>query len=103
MALREINTITVAQSGTEAVHTVKDNQPTLILFDTQLPDDDVWDILRQVKTICPDAIIVVMIDQIDQKGPALMAGANNVHIKGSSANQLYLTLEDLLASLNTNG
>ena len=102
MALREISSITVVQSGREAVHTVKDSQPTLIIFDTQLPDEDAWDMIRQVKTICPNAMIVVMIDQIDQKGPALMAGANNVHIKGSSATQLYLALEDLLTSRNPN-
>jgi DNA-binding NarL/FixJ family response regulator len=95
--LHQIKEISVAQSGSEAIVLATNQRPALMLFDTELPEDDIWETIRQLRSICPHAMIVVMIDRINQREPALEASANSVQMKGFSAAELFLTLEELLA------
>jgi DNA-binding NarL/FixJ family response regulator len=102
MVLRQIKGIRVAQTGQEAIDLTNACKPALVLFDTELPDEDIWQTLRQVRELCPNAMIVVMIDRIDQREPALKASANSVQMKGFSAADLFMTLEELLAQHHAN-
>jgi DNA-binding NarL/FixJ family response regulator len=100
--LHQVKEINVAQNGPEAIALASRQQPALVLFDSELPEEDIWKTVRHLRVVCPNAVIVAMIDRLNQKEPALAASANSVQMKGFSAADLFLTLEDLIARHQAN-
>lgn len=87
--------IFTAEDSATALKRIPPRRPTLLFLDTDLPGDEVWFLLRQVKVKWPDIKCIVLIDTFRQRQTARVAGADGVLLKGFSAAHLYSTINRL--------
>ena len=86
-----------ADDSASALRAVAERQPALILLDTNLPDDQVWTLLEQVKAQWPHVQCLVLAENRRQRQTARAAGADRVLIKGCPAKEFYAITTELLA------
>ena len=95
----------VAETGSVAVlaemHTRF--QPDLVVLDANVPDEDVWQALAQLKSTCAQTKSCVLVENNDQQRKAEISGADLVLHKGFPAAELAEILEELLTQINNEG
>jgi DNA-binding NarL/FixJ family response regulator len=71
-------------------------RPALILVDADLPEEDVWLLLEQLKLLWPQTRCVVLTDTVWPTLQSEAASAYEVLLKGYPAAKLSTVLEQLL-------
>jgi DNA-binding NarL/FixJ family response regulator len=84
-----------AGDGQEAIRLAKTLKPDLVLLDISLPDKNGIEVTRELKSLFPEILILIvsMHAKIDYIADALRAGALGYVIKGSAAERLVQGLE----------
>jgi DNA-binding NarL/FixJ family response regulator len=80
-----------------ALRTITETHPRLVLLDAGLPDAEIPMIVAAVKTNGSGSRCLVLVDDFRQKKQALAAGADVALIKGTSATELFETIEGLIS------
>jgi len=86
--------VKTAQSGKEAIETVKNIPIDVVLTDLRMPDTDGMEVLHQAKEINPDIDVIVMtaFGSIEGATSAMKSGAVDFVTKPIDLDQLELTL-----------
>jgi DNA-binding NarL/FixJ family response regulator len=79
-----------------AVQMMAQYNPALILLDVDLPDDQVWDLLKQIQLTRPQTRCLFLVNSIQQQQAARAAGAHAALLKGFGTAELFTTIEKLL-------
>ena len=72
-------------------------QPDVVLMDANLPEEQAWAALRQIKEEWSQTQSIVLVEDSQQQQKAQAAGADVVLIKGYPAARLIATIEGLLS------
>lgn len=72
-------------------------QPDLVVLDANLPGNEDWIVLRQVKETWSQSRCLVLTDNAQQRHEAEFAGAEVVLPKGFRAARLFETIQGLLS------
>jgi DNA-binding NarL/FixJ family response regulator len=72
-------------------------QPDVVLLDANLPEDQVWAALEQIKAEWTQTGSIVLVEDSEQQQEALAAGADVVLLKGYPAAGLIEAIEGLLS------
>ena len=86
-----------ADDGAAALNMVLEQQPLVVLLDTNLPGQQGWGVLEQIKAQQPQTHCLVLADSVRQWQTAWAAGADGVLLKGFSTAELFATIEKMLA------
>ena len=73
-------------------------QPDIVLLDADLPGEQVWSALREIKEEWSQTRSIVLVKDSQQQQKAQVAGADVVLIKGYPAARLIATIEELLST-----
>ncbi len=96
-----ISAVLVAEDTDSALRLVENHQPALIIL--ELPSPQVRATINEIKTQWPQIYIIVMVDDIAQGKDVETSGADNVLIKGFSAQKFVALIESLLSLRSVNG
>ncbi len=94
-AIPQIEMIGQADDGASALKSVVEHRPALVLLDTNLPGNEVWAVLRQIKAQWPQARCLIMSDSGQQRRAAQAAGADGMLLKGFLAAELLAAIKEL--------
>jgi len=94
-AIPQIEMIDHVGDGASAIKSVVEHRPALVLLDTNLPGDEVWAVLRQIKAQWPQARCLIMSDSGQQRRAAKAAGADGMLLKGFLAAELVAVIKKL--------
>jgi DNA-binding NarL/FixJ family response regulator len=88
----------IIQVGDSAVilNLITWSSPALLLLDTDLADNNLANILKQIKTIAPYLHCIVLAHTYQQQELAQTAGADSVLLVGFSTENLFATVEGIL-------
>jgi len=86
-----------ADDSSSALRMSAEHRPALVLVDTNLPNDDVLTVLRQIKARQPQTRCLVLADNGQKQEDIAAAGADAVLRKGFPAEELFDTVERLLS------
>ncbi|NAX34964.1 response regulator, partial [Vibrio sp. V29_P1S30P107] len=86
--------ITIVGTGRDAIESLNQRKPDLILLDLRLPDMTGMDVLRAVKERSPDVPVIFMTahGSIDTAVEAMRYGAQDFLIKPCEADRLRITV-----------
>jgi two-component system, NarL family, response regulator LiaR len=89
--------IGVFENGEDAVATIPELQPDIVLMDIGLPGINGIDCVRQLKPLCPRVqfMICTVYDEDEKIFDALAAGANSYILKRSDSDTLLNSIRDL--------
>lgn len=90
-----LDSIFTADDSATALKRIPPRRPQLLFLDADMPGDEVWFLLRQIKAKWPDITCIALIDSFRQRQTAHAAGADGVLLKGFSAAHLYSTINRL--------
>lgn len=96
-AMPQIEMMDPVDDGPSALKKMAEHQPALVLLDTNLPDDQVWTLLQQIKARWPQIQCLILADSGRQQQTAQAAGADGVLIKGFPTKELYASVKRLLS------
>ena len=88
--------VAIATHSFLAMQMMAQYNPALILLDVDLPDDQVWDLLKQIQLTRPQTRCLFLVNSIQQQQAARAAGAHAALLKGFGAAELFTTIEKLL-------
>ena len=89
-----------ADNTSLALRMIAERRPALVLVDTNLPDDGVLTVLRQIKARESQTRCLVLADNGQKQADVAAAGADAVLRKGFPAEELFDTVERLLSTLS---
>lgn len=91
--------VAVSQVGdaSAALRTITETHPRLVLLDAGLPDAEISMVVTAIKANGSGSRCLVLVDDFRQKQQALVAGADVALIKGTSAIELFETIEGLIS------
>lgn len=95
-AMPQVDVIGEVTDGDRALEVVREYHPDLVLLDTDLPGDEEWRVLKQVKSRWPKIQCIVLADDVQQQREAEALGADVVLLKGILPAKLAATVERLL-------
>ena len=78
-------------------------QPDVVLLDANLPEEQVWAALRQIKQEWCQTRSIVLVEDSQQQQKAQAAGADVALLKGYPAAKLIATIEGLLSQEEEGG
>ena len=73
-------------------------QPDVVLMDADLPGEQVWSALREIKTEWSQTRSIVLVEDSQQQQKAQAAGADVALIKGYPAARLITAIGELLST-----
>jgi DNA-binding NarL/FixJ family response regulator len=76
---------------------VVEQQPLVVLLDTNLPGEQGWGVLEQIKVQRPHTRCLVLADSVRQRQTAWAAGADGVLLKGFSTAELFAAIDRVLS------
>ena len=95
-SMQGIDVIAQVDDALAALKILEQGYPALMLLDANLPYTDAKVVLQYTKSKWPQAKCVVLAANIHQKRQAKADGADEVLLKGFSANTLFSTIRILL-------
>ena len=98
MSLPQIEIVRLVEDAPSALRVVTEYNPALVLVDTNLADNGVLNISRQIKVEGFQSRCLILTDNIQQQQEAIAAGADTVLVKGIPAAKLFEIIEELLSS-----
>lgn len=83
-----------ARDGQEALRLATEKQPNIILMDITMPNMDGLDATRQLKTLCPEALVLALTVHEDKQYfmEMLAAGASGYLTKQAAADELVAAI-----------
>ena len=96
MSIPQVDIIGQVGDGAQALEMVCGHHPDLVLLDVNLPNDEEWQVLKQVKTLQPETRCIVLADDVSQQQQARILGADVVLLKGFPPAKLADIIEKLL-------
>lgn len=85
-----------ADDGESGLQMVTTLCPKVVLLDVNLPDNQVWILLQDIKQICPETQCIVLVDSMKQQQQAELSGADAVLLKGFATSEIFVTIKNLL-------
>jgi NarL family two-component system response regulator LiaR len=85
-----------ASNGREAVQSVQERQPHMVLMDVLMPEVDGLEATAQIKALWPQVKVVVLSMYLEYRDEALAAGADAFVGKGEPADRLLAVLSALM-------
>lgn len=87
--------VSVAESGKEAIATIRKERPELVLTDLKMPEMDGITLLHEIKRIKPDTMVIVLTayGTVETAVQAMKAGAFYYLMKPINFDELELTLK----------
>lgn len=95
-SLPQVSTVEQTHSASAALRMVEAKLPKLVLVDSNLPGEDAWAMLNQLKTRRPAVRCVVLSESVQHCRQAEAAGASQALLSGIPAPKLSVALEGLL-------
>jgi DNA-binding NarL/FixJ family response regulator len=95
MSIPHVDIIGQVGDGPHALEMVREHHPDLVLLDN-LPGDEEWWVLGQIKTRWPEIRCIVLADDVRQQQKATTLGADIVLLKGFPPAKLADIIERLL-------
>jgi DNA-binding NarL/FixJ family response regulator len=92
-----LKVVGIASHSFLAMQMLAQYNPTLVLLDVDLPDNQAWVLLKQIQLKQPQTRCLLFVNSIEQQRAARIAGANAVLLKGFEAMELFATIEKLLS------
>ncbi|CAG0993293.1 hypothetical protein PLCT2_02596 [Planctomycetaceae bacterium] len=92
-AVNWIAQIELADDGPAGLRLIADYSPALVLLDTLLPEEQVWETLRQIKLKRATVRCVVLAQTRAQEQQAQVAGADGVLLNGFSSEAFFDLME----------
>ncbi|MGC9395917.1 MAG: response regulator [Anaerolineae bacterium] len=96
-SLPQVAAVEQAHTAATALQMVEAKSPALVLVDSNLPGEEAWTILTQLKARRPAIRCVVLSETVQHYRQAEAAGANRALLNGIPAPKLSVALEGLLA------
>lgn len=96
-AIPNVDRIYQEPNGAGALKRVLQFGPALVLWDGDLPDDEIITFLPALRDQTPDTVNLVLIEDVGQEKRIKHAGADAVLIKGTHADKLLTTIESLIS------
>ncbi len=96
-AIPQLKIIEQADDGPAALKKIANHRPALVLLDSNLPENKVWSVLKQIKAEWPQTLCLILIDTSDQRPMAETAGADGVLVAEFSITKLGATIDKLLS------
>lgn len=90
--------VAMAGSGEDAIELVKRNHFDIVFLDLTLPGKDGFDVLREIKILDPDSVVVILTGRLegDEPSKAIAEGAFSFMYKPFTVNQVYSTVAKIL-------
>jgi DNA-binding NarL/FixJ family response regulator len=85
-----------ADSGLLALRVIRDLRPGLIVLGSDLPEDEVLELLRQIKEEWPNTACLVFVESSQQRRSALAAGADHALSVGVPAGHIFAAIRQIL-------
>ena len=95
-AVPRIKYVNQVDDGPSAVTEIAEHTPSLVLLDTDLPDDAAWKTLQQIKTGWPEILCILIAGTDWQRKEAKASGADAVLVKGFTLATLAETIAQLV-------
>lgn len=95
-SIPQVDVIGQVGDSSLALEMVREHHPDLVLLDTNLPNEEEWQVLRQVKILRPEIRCIVLADDVRQLREAKTLGADIVLLKGFPPAKLAEIIERLL-------
>ncbi len=92
-----LEVIDQADDGLSASRMIASCPANLVFLDANLPDNESWTVLKQIKSKYPQTHCIVLANNSQQKWIAEVMKADSVLLKGFSTTELLITVESLLA------
>jgi len=89
----QLSSVLVAHDMDSGLKLAKNHHPALIILD--LIESDIQEYIGMMKEICPQAFLIVLVDDIDEQTLAQELGADNVLIRGFTAQYLIEIIESI--------
>jgi DNA-binding NarL/FixJ family response regulator len=83
--------VVCADSGLLALKAVRTCQPSVVLVTSSLPNDEIPELVYQIKQAWPGLPCLILSEKIEHQRQALLAGADRV-IPGSQPSDYLLTI-----------
>lgn len=96
MAAPQVATVAQVNDWPQALRESAGCPPALVVVDIDLSADEVQTLVRQLKARWPQTPSIILTDTIRQQEAAEAAGADAALLKGFSATELFVTMEELL-------
>lgn len=92
--------VTTASSGEAAIELAERNHFDIIFLDLTMPGKSGFDVLREVKILDQDSVVVVLSGKVEEDGPskAIVEGAFSFMPKPFSVSQVYSTVAQILGT-----
>jgi DNA-binding NarL/FixJ family response regulator len=97
MSIPHVDIIGQVDDGPQALAIMQELHPDLVLLDTNLPGDEEWQVLEQMKTLRPETRCIVLADDVRQQREATKLKADVVLLKGFPPAKLAETIETIVA------
>ena len=94
-----IGTMREANNGADAIESVAQAQPDLVLMDVLMPVMNGLEATRQIKAVWPQVKIIALSLYGDYQAEALAAGADAFVSKGEPPDKLLETISSIAATL----
>jgi two-component system response regulator DegU len=98
MSIPQVDIIGQVEDGSQALAIIQEHHPDLVLLDTNLPNNEEWQVLEQMKTLRPETRCIVLADDVRQQQEAKTLKADVVLLKGFPPAKLAETIETIIAT-----
>jgi DNA-binding NarL/FixJ family response regulator len=98
MSIPQVDIIGQVEDGSQALAIIQEHHPDLVLLDTNLPNNEEWQVLEQMKTLRPETRCIVLADDVRQQQEATTLKADVVLLKGFPPAKLAETIETIIAT-----
>jgi DNA-binding NtrC family response regulator len=98
MTLEGHHSVMTAEGGIEALKTFREQSPDLVLLDIGLPDKSGLEVLEEIKSLEPEALVIMVTAVEDTRTvvKALKAGAYDYLVKPVDAQEVKITIKNAL-------
>ena len=87
-----------ADTGLLALRMIRDVQPPLVVVGSGLPDEEVLELLRQIKDEWPETACLVFSESVRQRRLALAAGADSALPAGLPAGRIFSAIRKVVGT-----
>ena len=99
-ATLQLENVEQAGDGSSAFEMISKTSPAFVLLGTELPDAEIWTVLRRIKTSWPKTQCLVLVSNAKQCEMAQTVGADAVLVRGFGANTFTETMGKLLKRID---
>jgi DNA-binding NarL/FixJ family response regulator len=90
----QINPVLAEEELSTALRLAESRQPALAILDMPIPE--VKEVIRQIKELCPQIHLIVLVNNVKGQKDAEELGVDSVLLKGFSAQKLVDIVEKLI-------